>query len=64
MTSATTQPNRRTVQSDGWYLASGVVLEIPGAQVNYWNAVVFVSGWLLGLRIIRGYDATSVPARD
>jgi len=51
------------VQSDGWYLASGVALEIPGAQVNYWNAVVFVSGWLLGLRIIRGYDAHLHPGK-
>ncbi len=25
--------------------------------MNYWDAVVFVSGWLIGLRVFRGYDA-------
>jgi len=44
-------------------VASGVSLERQGAEVNYWDAVVFDSGWLIGLRIFRGYDAHVHPRK-
>lgn len=57
------QPDRRLVPFNRRYVASGVPLERQGSEVNYWDAVVFDSGWLIGLRIFRGYDAHVHPRK-
>lgn len=57
------QPDRRLVPFNRRYVASGVPLERQGSEVNYWDAVVFVSGWLIGLRIFREYDAHVHPRK-
>ena len=31
--------------------------------MSYWDAAVFVTGWLIGLRVFRGYDAHVRPSR-
>ena len=31
--------------------------------MNYWDAVVFVSGWLIGQRAFRGYEAHVSPGK-
>ena len=41
----------------------GVTHETKGAQVKYWDAVIFASGWLVGQWVFRGYEAHVRPGK-